>query len=89
MDPTDPKSYFSAATPKGSGLDDEVAKLKLLQQQLMANRNGSPSRGPLLQQRSDLMNDVENAIYGSSKPSPTPKPTPAPTSKLFPVSYFT
>jgi hypothetical protein len=47
----DSQSYFSAA--RKGGLSDQLEELKLMQQQLIANRanGGSPSRGPLLQQQ--------------------------------------
>ena len=60
----DPRSYFSAAQPKGSGLDEELAKLKQMQQAILANRqSGSPSRGPLLQQPNVILPTTGAAPY--------------------------
>jgi hypothetical protein len=62
----DSQSYFAAASPpKGNGLDAQLAELKLMQQQLLANRSntGSPSRGPLLQQQQPIIPTTGAAPY--------------------------
>lgn len=60
----DSQSYFAAARPK-SGLSDQLDELKLLQQQLIANRSngGSPSRGTLLRQPNVIIPTTGAAPY--------------------------
>jgi hypothetical protein len=53
MDGTDDsQSYFSAASPpKVGGLDETLEELKLMQRNLVASRQGSPSRGAFIGQQ--------------------------------------
>ena len=69
MDGTeDPQSYFSAA--KSSGLDEELAKLKQMQQAILAGKQaGSPSRGPILNAPNPIIPTTGAAPYLYVDPS--------------------
>lgn len=42
----------------------------------------------LADDRRDLLNDIENTIYGGGN-APAPTPTPTPQTRMMPVSFFT